>query len=150
MWIAKVENSTVVSTGYSHLIFPHTSLPADPIAAQEYLATQGYYIIKSNKANNPTTQKVIDVAPHFEDGAVYAVQVVDLTEQELANAEAIKQSAQAFEVRADRDKRLADTDWRFRVDMTPSQEWKDYCQALRDIPQQSGFPWTVTWPNKPA
>ena len=150
MLIAKVENSAVVSTGYSHLIFPHTSLPADPVAAQEYLATQGYYIIKSSKANNPATQKVMDVSPYFENGSVYAVQVVDLTEQELANAEAIKQSAQAFEVRADRDKRLADTDWRFRVDMTPSQEWKDYCQALRDIPQQSGFPWTVTWPNKPA
>jgi hypothetical protein len=33
--------------------------------------------------------------------------------------------------------------------MTPSQAWKDYCQALRDVPTQEGFPWTVTWPDAP-
>lgn len=52
-------------------------------------------------------------------------------------------------VRAMRNQYLADTDWRFRSDMNPSQEWKDYCQALRDVPTQSGFPWTVQWPDQP-
>ena len=52
-------------------------------------------------------------------------------------------------IRAQRDTLLAATDWRFRVDMTPSQEWIDYCQALRDIPQQAGFPESVVWPIKP-
>jgi len=33
--------------------------------------------------------------------------------------------------------------------MTSSQAWKDYCQALRDVPAQSGFPDTVVWPEKP-
>ena len=27
--------------------------------------------------------------------------------------------------------------------------WLDYRQALRDIPQQTGFPDSVTWPQKP-
>ena len=27
--------------------------------------------------------------------------------------------------------------------------WLDYRQALRDIPQQTGFPHSVTWPQKP-
>ena len=52
-------------------------------------------------------------------------------------------------VRATRDTKLSETDWRFRSDMTPSQAWKDYCQALRDVPLQSGFPWTITWPDEP-
>lgn len=56
---------------------------------------------------------------------------------------------QAKAVRTDRDNRLAATDWRFRSDMNPSQEWKDYCQALRDVPAQAGFPWDVQWPEKP-
>lgn len=28
-------------------------------------------------------------------------------------------------------------------------EWAVYRQALRDIPEQSGFPWDVEWPTKP-
>jgi hypothetical protein len=55
----------------------------------------------------------------------------------------------AAEVRAERDTKLSNTDWRFRSDMTPSQAWKDYCQALRDVPAQEGFPWTITWPVAP-
>jgi len=60
-----------------------------------------------------------------------------------------KDAEQAKSVRQTRDDKLAKTDWRFRSDMTPSQEWKDYCQALRDVPLQSGFPWTITWPDSP-
>ena len=30
-----------------------------------------------------------------------------------------------------------------------SGEWATYRQALRDVPQQEGFPYNVTWPIKP-
>ena len=69
-------------------------------------------------------------------------------EQETAY-KAAKDAEQAKSVRATRDTKLSETDWRFRSDMTPSQAWKDYCQALRDVPTQSGFPWTITWPESP-
>ena len=69
-------------------------------------------------------------------------------EQETAY-KAMKDTEQAKSVRASRDTKLSETDWRFRSDMTPSQEWKDYCQALRDVPTQAGFPWTITWPDAP-
>lgn len=39
------------------------------------------------------------------------------------------------EVRTERDKDLANTDWRALKDRTMSQGWKDYRQALRDLPQ---------------
>ncbi len=39
-------------------------------------------------------------------------------------------------VRAERDQALADTDWRAVKDRTMSQAWKDYRQALRDLPQE--------------
>jgi hypothetical protein len=61
-----------------------------------------------------------------------------------------KQTAeQAEAVRQIRNDKLKETDWRFRSDMTPSQAWKDYCQALRDVPAQAGFPWTIDWPVAP-
>lgn len=52
-------------------------------------------------------------------------------------------------VRQIRDYLLSLTDWRFRSDMNPSQAWVDYCQALRDVPLQDGFPESVVWPEQP-
>jgi hypothetical protein len=82
------------------------------------------------------------LGPVFTDGETTAA------EQEVAY-KAAKDAEQAKNVRATRDTKLAETDWRFRSDMTPSQEWKDYCQALRDVPDQTGFPWTIVWPTQP-
>ncbi len=53
------------------------------------------------------------------------------------------------EVRAERDSRLASTDWTASSDLTMSDEMKAYRQALRDVPAQSGFPTTINWPTKP-
>jgi len=69
--------------------------------------------------------------------------------QNEAAYKAAKDAEQAKSVRTTRDTKLSETDWRFRSDMTPSQAWKDYCQALRDVPTQAGFPWTITWPDAP-
>lgn len=52
--------------------------------------------------------------------------------------------------RKERDSKLAETDWRFRSDLVASQAWVDYCQALRDIPSQEGFPYAVEWPVEPV
>ena len=40
------------------------------------------------------------------------------------------------EVRKVRNIQLSKTDWRFVSDQTPSQEWIEYRQFLRDLPQQ--------------
>jgi len=69
--------------------------------------------------------------------------------QNEAAYKAAKDAEQAKSVRTTRDTKLSETDWRFRSDMTPSQAWKDYCQALRDVPSQAGFPWTIEWPTQP-
>ena len=71
------------------------------------------------------------------------------TAEEITAYQAAKDEMQAKSVRASRDEKLSATDWRFRSDMTPSQAWKDYCQALRDVPAQSGFPNNVVWPTQP-
>ena len=40
------------------------------------------------------------------------------------------------EVRQARDKALADSDWRALKDVTLPNAWKEYRQALRDLPQE--------------
>ena len=83
------------------------------------------------------------VGPVFTDN-----QEATAAQQEAAY-KALKDAEAANAVRADRNQRLSETDWRFRSDMTPSQAWKDYCQALRDVPAQAGFPHNVVWPDQP-
>ena len=39
------------------------------------------------------------------------------------------------EVRDDREVALHRSDWRFMSDQSPSQQWIDYRQFLRDLPQ---------------
>ena len=52
-------------------------------------------------------------------------------------------------VRSERDQKLADCDWTQTNDSPVKAEskWTTYRQALRDVPTQSGFPHTVTWPT---
>lgn len=55
----------------------------------------------------------------------------------------------AAQVRAERDARLMLTDWIYLPDVTPPTDmaaWESYRQALRDVPQQEGFPEEVVWP----
>lgn len=60
---------------------------------------------------------------------------------------------QATAIRSTRDKRLAETDWlvikAFETNTNIPAVWEIYRQALRDVPEQAGFPFEVTWPSKP-
>jgi hypothetical protein len=65
-------------------------------------------------------------------------------------AKAAKDAAQATAVRANRDRRLADSDWTQVADAPVDQAaWATYRQELRALPEQTGFPWDITWPVKP-
>jgi len=62
-------------------------------------------------------------------------------------------------IRAERDRKLAESDWRIIYETEKAATdglgiqypvaWSEYRQALRDIPQQPGFPTNVTWPDLP-
>lgn len=61
----------------------------------------------------------------------------------------------AFEIRDKRDMLLSETDKYFTISDMPVKnnsyidKLREYRQALRDIPQQKGFPNDVVWPEKP-
>lgn len=54
-------------------------------------------------------------------------------------------------IRAERDARLSTTDWTQAADVPQAtkDKWAPYRQALRDVPQQAGFPDNIQWPSKP-
>lgn len=56
----------------------------------------------------------------------------------------------ATEARLKRTLLLAASDWTQVADApVDSLAWAIYRQALRDIPSQSGFPYTISWPTPP-
>ena len=57
----------------------------------------------------------------------------------------------AFSVRAERNKKLADTDWTQLADSSAdATAWATYRTALRDVPTTEGFPHNITWPTEPS
>jgi len=73
--------------------------------------------------------------------------VADLDDE----AKAAKDAEQAKSVREQRNQKLGQTDWTQGKDIADniSTAWATYRQALRDVPSQAGFPWTVQWPTQP-
>ena len=75
---------------------------------------------------------------------------------QMKTAEQLAQEAHEAAVdsaRGERDRLLAESDWvTIRAtdtgDPVPT-EWVDYRQALRDIPEQTGFPEEIEWPQEP-
>ena len=81
------------------------------------------------------------------------------TETEVTNKiSALDTSEPMRLLRVERDKRLAACDWRASSDLTISNDWKTYRQALRDMTTQtpklnSKFELdltSVTWPTEPS
>jgi hypothetical protein len=88
------------------------------------------------------------LGPVFTDTTVEGV-TTTAAEHEAAY-KAIKDAEQASAVRKSRGDKLADSDWTQVADAPVDKAvWATYRQALRDITTQSGFPWTVTWPDAP-
>ena len=82
------------------------------------------------------------------------------TEVETTNKVAALDAAEPMRLlRIERDRRIAKTDWRASVDLTISNDWKAYRQALRDLPASANPTLnsngmlnmsSVTWPTEPT
>lgn len=74
----------------------------------------------------------------------------ELDQEELEFEQQAEADAQSNRVRTNRTLRLQATDWTQLADAPVDQEaWATYRQALRDVPEQNGFPWNVQWPDQP-
>ena len=82
-----------------------------------------------------------------------AVIDAEIAAEEKAEADRIayenSTEGKADMARAKRDQLLAEVDWSAGSDVVMSDAMKTYRQALRDVPQQTGFPENIEWPTKP-
>lgn len=74
-----------------------------------------------------------------EESAAAAISLADRTQTASAR------------VRELRNTLLSATDWSQAADVPQAtkDKWAPYRQALRDVPQQPGFPENIQWPAKP-
>ena len=75
--------------------------------------------------------------------------LIDLTDDEIAaRSQPMSNEDISLMARAKRNELLAQSDVYALADRI-TDDWTAYRQALRDIPSQAGFPFSVTWPTKP-
>lgn len=95
-------------------------------------------------AYNLYTQKRNELDAVLTNGQwTQAWEVVNLDSDQLEAQE----TEAAAAARTNRDVLLSKTDWNAMSDMTMSPEMTTYRQALRDVPQQTGFPNYIAWPE---
>ena len=111
-----------------------------------------FYRPQAVYATHPNARHGDGTNYYDENGNTISLDETKISEKqkEIENSEAIRI------MREERNRLLQETDWRFRSDLTPSQEWIDYSQALRDLPStaspeldENGQLTNVTWPTKP-
>ena len=127
---------------------PSTSFPSggiSPASLAEWNLFPVHFADQPEVA--PLAQRVVELAPMYDGQSWIQQWAVEALSQDEINANAAQQAAA---VRADRNARLAATDWTQIADSTADKPaWAAYRQTLRDVPLQAGFPQSVSWPQEP-
>ena len=124
---------------------PNTSFPSSP----DYVP-DGYAAVQPTPfpTYDQNTQKYVELPP-IQDGEVWRQvwQVVELDPEEQQKI----RDARSSEVRKKREVLLAQSDWTQLSDAPVNDKaaWLAYRQALRDVPSQAGFPFSIDWPERP-
>ncbi len=144
MKYAIIDGTTVKSTGTIQQLFPSTSFTTAGPNSDFLTANNVVELVETLSFTTPT-QKLSTVDAYLESGKAYTVKVESTTTEEQT---ALKNTAWE-NIRNQRNTKLKDTDWRASSDLTLSDAWKTYRQALRDITTQSD-PYNITWPTEPS
>lgn len=156
---AKIENGVAVEypvyEGVLQQRFPNLKFPlANHVAENGLEVPEGYVKVVPNPIQNRDfTMKYTMGMPVLENG-VWKENwtITPLTEEEKAKV----LPGLSARLREQRDYLLENSDKYALVDtyaaLTQEQQAQlmAYRQALRDLPNQAGFPWNVTWPETPS
>ena len=104
--------------------------------------------------NHDAIRRVYTNAKTIDDGAgVFDADGNPITiDQALVDAAAaeIEVEVQWKELRRERNRLIAETDYLALSDATLSEDMRTYRQALRDLPDNTSDPENPTWPVKPS
>ena len=141
------ETGAVMYESEFRALHPNTSMPQ--LLTEATLKSFDAEVVFEGPQAQPTRYQVAyRNGVELVDGKWYTkYSVSDMT----AEAKTALDASQAKSMRNQRDRLIAETDWTQGKDIADSvsAKYTTYRQALRNVPTQSGFPWTVQWPTKP-
>jgi hypothetical protein len=124
---------------------PNTSFPKNPTESRLAEWSVYPYTQPAQPEIDPLTATVVEGSFEQDAGGNW---ILPWVVQQLSVEDA------GNNVRARRDRFLKDSDWVVIKNTEKGTniplEWELYRQTLRDIPQQEGFPYSVTWPTEPG
>tara|TARA_Y100000741_G_scaffold104641_1_gene78186 strand:- start:83 stop:562 length:480 start_codon:yes stop_codon:yes gene_type:complete len=159
MQIAIIKDSKVEKIGehrelFKNVAFPKSGPPAD------WMTENSVMPVTLSRSYDRMTQKSTSVDPYIESGIVYLHKIESLSDSEKTAAQTALNNETAARNREERNRRLAETDYMALSDVTMSEDWKTYRQALRDITKHENFPNLKSpnmdgsgdndWPTKPS
>ena len=155
----EIKTDTELRAANKNMSFPkvwnssvHDALNVDPVLEAPAPAPSAAYksvvrngAVEDGKGNWVYAWKEQEMFTEYTDdnGDVQTV-AAQKTAYDTANTAAL-----AATERAKRTALLMETDHYALADVTMPDAMKTYRQALRDVPQQAGFPSSITWPDKP-
>jgi hypothetical protein len=121
------DGTYLISSGYSNIL-------PEP--------EEGEYLVEG-KPEGLTSRPPSDVPLRFN---IHTMVWEDTRPDEKKRADA------EYQARRTRDSLLAKSDWTQLPDVSVSARdaWTEYRQALRDVPEQAGFPEEIIWPTAPG
>ena len=139
MQIAIIKDNAVEKIGehrqlFKNVAFPKSGPPAD------WMTENSVMPVTLSRSYDRMTQKSTSVDPYIEDNVVYLHKIESLTDSEKTAAQTEVNNQTAARNREERNRRLAETDWMACSDVTMSNDWKTYRQALRDFTTHSNWP----------
>ena len=127
------------SFGNLRMDFPNVSFPAD---VNDESINQ-LYVYRVQQTERPV----------YDDTVSTLIDSVELVNEKWIQkwiVENLSEELAILNVRRKRNRLLSDTDFLALSDGVLTEEWAAYRQALREVPQQTGFPFEVVWPVKPS
>lgn len=107
------------------------------------------HVIENQKVINTIEVQSLDFMSGLLD-ASNGGSIGDIWDGETFTTPTLVSDEIAAEIRKKRNAKLTLCDWTQVIDAPVDQAaWATYRQALRDIPEQEGFPETVVWPTQP-
>jgi len=139
MQIAIIKDNKVESMGEHQMLFPNVSFPSSG-PTSDWMTENSVMPVTMSRSYDRMTQKSTSVDPYIESGVVYLHKIESLSDSEKTAVQTEANNKQAESQRAERNRRLAETDYMALSDVTMSNDWKTYRQALRDITTHSNWP----------
>jgi hypothetical protein len=160
----KETGDLIIASGFKSM-FPSTCFP--PAITEDIYEAFGFDVVYKGEPPTFTSPYQTHVQQGAEeiDGTWYTKTILGpvfekyldsdgetvTVEAQLAEHKLNIDDRAAEELRGQRNVKLANSDWTQLTD-SPSvdqEEWSEYRQQLRDVPNQEGFPFEGSWPVDP-